>query len=385
MKANKILAATLLMAGALGLKAQETVTEITFVPHWFVQGQFGAQETLGEASFSKLLSPNAQVATGYMFNPYIGARLSVNGWQSKAANYIQAYKNIEGYKYNWKWNYVAPTASVVVNLTNAFGGYNPERLVDVNLYAGIGANVGYNNGEAADACADYQKKTGVSNMLGHLWDGTKTRFTSQVGADVNFNLTRNLALGVEVNANILNDKYNSKKAGNADWYFNGLVGLKYTFGPTYTKTVREIPAPEPVIIEKIVERIVEVPVAAPAVQEQVVNAVAEAPAEMRRDIFFKIATTNISTVEMAKVKEVAEFLKENPKAKVVVTGYADRATGTPAINARLCKQRAQAVANVLTQKFAIAKSRIVVKAMGADEAEPYKTPAENRVAIAICE
>ncbi len=378
MKANKILAAAALMVCGFGLSAQQTVTEYTFVPHWYVQAQGGAQETLGESSFCKMLSPNAQVAVGYSFNPYIGARLSVGGWQSKAANEIFGPKY--QHSYEWKWNYVAPTANVVFNMTNVLGGYNPERPFDISVLLGIGANFGFGNDQANEANADYQNHTGVIGMLGNCWDGTSVLPTAQAGLAFDYKLSKNWAVGLEVNANILSDKYNSKKAPNADWYFNGLVGVKYTFGSTYNKTVREIPAPEPQIIERIVERIVEVPV--PVVEEK-----KEEPAqvaELRRDIFFKIGTTGVTTAEMPKVAEVAEFLKAHPETNVVLTGFADRGTGSKALNARLCQRRAQVVADVLINKYGIAKSRITAKPMGADEAEPYSTPAENRVTIAIC-
>ena len=39
-----------------------------FIPHWYIQLQAGANETLGEAKFFDLLSPSAQVAVGYQFN-----------------------------------------------------------------------------------------------------------------------------------------------------------------------------------------------------------------------------------------------------------------------------------------------------------------------------
>ena len=50
---------------------------------------------------------------------------------------------------------------------------------------------------------------------------------------------------LEGNANITSDKYNSKKAGNADWYFNALAGLRINLGKSHTKTepVKEAPVP----------------------------------------------------------------------------------------------------------------------------------------------
>ena len=375
MKLNKILlAGAMLFAGASAM-AQETITEYSYVPNWYIQGQFGGQETLGESSFGHLFSPNAQIAVGTNFNPYIGARLAINAWQSRGAQNF-AGENVGNQL--WKWNYVAPTVDAVVNLTNLIGGYDPYRLVDVDFLAGIGANVAWNNDGAQTA---NKNLTSVgADGLGLLWDGTKARFLGQFGLDLNFNVSEHVAVGLEFMANVLPDGYNSKQAGNADWYFNGLAGVKYTFGPKYVKTTRtvELPVQQPQIIERIIEKVVE-----PA---PVTNVIEEVKPEMlSRDIFFRINTATITNQEMYKVNEVAEFLKDHPNAKVVVTGYADKGTGTLAINLRLSKQRAEIVAKTLKTKFNIAADRIIVKSMGEAEEQPYADPVDNRVAICVCE
>ncbi|MBD5420861.1 MAG: OmpA family protein [Bacteroides sp.] len=374
MKLNKILlAGAMLFAGASAM-AQETITEYSYVPNWYIQGQFGGQETLGETSFGHLFNPNAQITVGTNFNPYIGARLAVNAWQSKGAlNFQEPIGN-----QRWKWNYVAPTVDAVVNLTNLIGGYNPYRLVDVDLIAGIGANIAFNNDEAV--AASKRLADNGAEPLALLWDGTKARFLGQFGLDLNFNVSEHVAVGIELMANVLPDGYNSKKAGNADWYFNGLAGVKYTFGPKYNKTTRtvEVPVQQPQIIERIVEKVVEqAPVQ--VVKEEV------KPEMLRRDIFFRINTATITKDEMYKVNEVAQFLKDHPNAKVVITGYADKGTGTLAINLRLSKQRAEIVANTLKKNYAIAADRITVKSMGEAEEQPYADPVDNRVAICVCE
>ena len=374
MKLNKILlAGAMLFAGASAM-AQETITEYSYVPNWYIQGQFGGQETLGETSFGHLFNPNAQITVGTNFNPYIGARLAVNAWQSKGAlNFQEPIGN-----QRWKWNYVAPTVDAVVNLTNLIGGYNPYRLVDVDLIAGIGANIAFNNDEAV--AASKRLADNGAEPLALLWDGTKARFLGQFGLDLNFNVSEHVAVGIELMANVLPDGYNSKKAGNADWYFNGLAGVKYTFGPKYNKTTRtvEVPVQQPQIIERIVEKVVEqAPVQ--VVKEEV------KPEMLRRDIFFRINTATITKDEMYKVNEVAQFLKDHPNAKVVITGYADKGTGTLAINLRLSKPRAEIVANTLKKNYAIAADRITVKSMGEAEEQPYADPVDNRVAICVCE
>ena len=59
--------------------------EKKFKSHWFLNLQGGAQYTLTDAKFKKLISPNVQAAVGYQFTPVFGMRLAVNGWQSKGA------------------------------------------------------------------------------------------------------------------------------------------------------------------------------------------------------------------------------------------------------------------------------------------------------------
>ncbi len=390
MKLNKILLTASILFGGLTASAQEEVTEYVFKPYWFGQAQFGAQETLGEGPFDILVGPNAQLAAGYQFSPVFGLRLSVNSWRSRATSKIALQNENQTItnRYKWHWTYVAPSVDAMFSLTNLLGGYNPNRLVDVNIFAGIGANIAWKNNEAnqindsfRDNFPKYENVQGDKpdyskyNMLGNIWDCTKTRLTGRFGFDVNFNVTDRLQLGLEANANFLNDNYNSKKAGNADWYFNTLVGVKYAFGPRYetrTRVIEEVPC-EPQIIEKIVEKIVEVP--APVVEQTV----------FRRDVFFTINKAVISSSEMTKVTAIADYLNEHPKAHVTITGYADKGTGSKALNLRLAAKRAEIVAQTLRTKYGIPASRMTVKSMGEEMDQPYPDPVQNRVAICIAE
>lgn len=376
---NKILLAGAMLFAGASMMAQETVTEYTYNPNWYIQGQFGGQETLGESSFGHLFNPNAQITVGYNFTPSFGLRLAVNGWQSRGAIDFTPYGGATQY-YNWKYNYVAPTLDAVINLSNLIGGYKPDRLIDLNLIAGVGANIAFNNDDAVKASAALVSQDAAPLEL--LWDGTKARFVGQFGLGLDFNVSEHVAVGLEVMANVLPDGYNSKRAANADWYFNGLVGVKYTFGKKYTATTRtiEVPVAEPQIVERIIERVIEAPAPAPT------NALEEVKAEiLRRDVFFRINTASISKDEMNKVTEVADYLKSHPNAKVEITGYADKGTGTMAVNLRLSKQRAQIVANTLKNKYGIPADRMVVKSMGEEAFQPYSDPVDNRVAICVCE
>lgn len=371
-----LLSVALCMAGCMAASAQgqEEKTEYVFNPHWYVQAQIGGQYTLGEVAFGKLLSPNIQIGGGYNFNEVVGARLSLNAWQSRGGS------NIANTGFKWKYSYVAPTIDATVNLSNLIAGYNPNRLVNVSVFGGIGMNIAFNNDEAQDAqngiLALYPYEEGYK-PLAYLWDGAKVRMTGRLGANVDFRITDEWSVGLEVQATTVGDHYNSKRAHNSDWYFNALVGVKYNIGKTYSKKTVRNEATEAPVRERVIERIVEKPV------EKPVEVVKQHKQEsFRRDIFFKISTNTITLEEMQKVREVAEFLKNNPSAKVEVTGYADKGTGNAKINSRLSEQRANAVVKALTENYGISASRIFSSSKG-DTEQPYEEAALNRVTICI--
>ncbi len=375
MKLNKVILSGVVALSCVSASAQEADKTVNvFTPHWYAQAQIGGQYTLGEIGFGKLLSPNVQVGVGYNFNQVVGARFSLNTWQSKAG------QKFAGNTYKWKWNYVAPMVDATFNLTNLFCEYNPDRLVEVGVFGGIGANIAWGNDEAADAQAAILKNEAATEALKYgatplenIWDGTKTRFVARVGANVDFRVSDCVKLGVELSANTLSDKYNSKKAGNPDWYFNALVGVKVALGETHTTKV--IPAPKPV--EKIIERIIEKPAPAPApkVETKVVEE------NFRRDIFFPIGNTNIAKSQSTKIAEIVEYMKENPDAKITLTGYADKGTGSAAFNDKIAARRALTVYNTLAAK-GVAKSRMIKESKGS-RVQPFEENDMNRVTICI--
>ena len=383
MKIKNILLSGVVAMGCISASAQEADKTVNvFNPHWYVQAQIGGQYTLGEVGFGKLLSPNAQLGVGYNFNKVVGARFSLNAWQSKAGQKVISDGATTTYK--WKWNYIAPMVDATFNLTNLFCEYNPNRLVEVGVFGGIGANIAWGNNEAKDAKEAILATPGSKNLEGYdktamplenLWTGSKTRFVARVGANVDFRVSDRVKLGVELSANTLSDKYNSKKAGNPDWYFNALVGAKIALGQTHSTKV--IPAPKPV--EKIIERIIEKPAPAPAPKTETKQEAVEE--NFRRDIFFPIGNSNIAKSQTTKIAEIVTFMKENPDAKITLTGYADKGTGSAAFNDKIAARRAQTVYNTLAAK-GVAKNRMIKKSMGS-RVQPFEENDMNRVTICI--
>ena len=382
MKIKNILMSGVMAMSCLTASAQDAPkTEYVFNPHWYVQGQIGAQHTLGEVKFGDLLSPNIQLGVGRQFSPVWGARFSINAWQSKGG--INEYSwdpkangaKIGKEKYSWK--YISPMIDGTLNLSNALCGYNPNRAVSVGILAGIGLNVGFSNDDAFALAATAATHNHGSENLDYAWDGTKVRFVGRVGANVDFRINDAWSLGIEANANVLSDKYNSKKAGNGDWYFNALVGVRYNIGKTYTTRTITPPAPVEKIVERIVEKIVEVP--AKATDSQFMKKASS----LRREVFFTIGKNLINAEGYKKIDEVAAYMKECPEATVTVTGYADRGTGSKKINDRIAARRADVVEAELIKR-GVARDRIIKSSKGS-RVQPFSDNDMNRVTICIAE
>ena len=172
----------------------------------------------------------------------------------------------------------------------------------------------------------------------------------------------------------------------------GIVfGINLTFGggrrsSSSSSTRRELRR-EPQVVEKIVEKVVEV------VKEVPVEVVREVPVEVIREVpvggnvdfsenvYFTIGKSDIRADENLKVAEILGILKANPQSKVVITGYADKDTGTDEINMDLSQKRTEAVAKALTDA-GIAADRITTEFRGSTESVS-NVPEKNRVAVCI--
>jgi hypothetical protein len=376
MNIKKVLFTAALALGIMSASAQEQQTIEVFNPHWYIQLQGGAQYTLGERDFSDLISPNAQVTVGYNFNPIVGARLSVNAWQSKAGS------TIENVEYAWKWKYVAPSLDVTVNLSNLVCGYNAYRVFNLGIFAGVGANIAFDNDEAVNvnnrlnALYPGYMRPSADQWLRYIWDGTKVRLNGRAGLTADFRVSNRVSVGLEAQANIVSDRYNSKKAPNSDFYFNALAGVKIALGATHKSQVVE---PCNRVVEKIVEvpKIVEKIVEVPA---PVSNQVAQV--EPLKETFFYAIRLSDPTAN-ATIDKIVEWCNKYPTKSISISGYADKGTGNPKINQGYAKQRADKVAKILQQK-GIAASRMTVNSYG-DTVQPFAENDKNRCVIVVGE
>ena len=210
-----IAVALLVSGGAADAQQSENDETIKFCPHWSFSLQRGAAYTLGEASFTELISPAAQLSATYHFHHAFGVRAGLSGWQGKGG--LVASQDV------YKFNYGQLSADFTVDLASLIAGFDHQRVVTPYLFAGIGGAYGFNNQEAASLATKY------AAALPYVWD-TKAFVVGRAGAGVDFWLSDAIALGLETNANFYSDKLNSKKAAKSllvDWQLNFLASLKF--------------------------------------------------------------------------------------------------------------------------------------------------------------
>ena len=390
----KLKSLTLILAVALGAQvafAQQSKSDpsVEFNPHWFGQIQGGAGYTIGETAFKDLISPAGALSLGYQFNPTLGLRFNVAGYQGKG--------NVVAPLEVYKFNYLQGAFDLTLNLAQLLG-YKHDRVFNPFIFVGGGAAYGFKNG------ANNITKTNPKEYFALLWEKNLITPVARVGIGADFRLSDAVALTLEVNDNVLSDKFNSKKVGHPDFQFNALAGLKINFGKTTrpsAKYLAELAAAEAAAAaekarleaERAAKLAAEKAAAEKAAAEKALadklaaeKAAAEKlAAEMRQvNTFFTINSYVISDEEAAKLVRYIDWLKANPDVNIAIAGHADKGTGTKRINQKLSEQRAAAVKDFLVER-GIAESRIVSVVANGDRIQPFEENDLNRVVISTIE
>jgi outer membrane protein OmpA-like peptidoglycan-associated protein len=103
--------------------------------------------------------------------------------------------------------------------------------------------------------------------------------------------------------------------------------------------------------------------------------------ELKSEVFFNVDKSDVlDATQEEEITKVAEYLKNNPQAKFIVNGYANKTSGTEEYNNALSKKRAVSVANTLIQKHAINFHRVQVRWFGGG-VQPHRVPTMNQVVI----
>ena len=188
MKKTLLAIAVLLLTSGMMLGQEKEKSYDEFSGHWLIGVQGGIGQTVGETSFGTLISPAASVWFGYQFTPVWGLR----------------------------YNYVQGNVDVLVDLCG-IAGYRVSRAVNPYLFAGIGVNGAFNNGEARDL----SPRLPEDNLL---WDGSRVFPAGRFGVGMGVRITDAVHFNIEVNANVLGDAFNSKRGSAVDWQLAGRSG-----------------------------------------------------------------------------------------------------------------------------------------------------------------
>ncbi len=348
MKLKSLFTAAVLTLGVCTSANAQTSTEDGLdykpFPHMFISVQGGGQTTFTNYDNLQLITPTTSLGFGAWFTPIIGARLHANGMWNKGGY----ANNTEEFKYDFK--YVTTDLDLMVNLVTLFGrkDYYP---LNVYLIGGVGLNYAWDN---ADAYA-------YKNLMPRAYKDNLLTHNARVGAQLDWNFHKNVSLNLEVAANSLGDRYNSKACGKDDWQMTAQVGLAFKFG--YKKK----PAP----VEEWATRVDTIWYD----DTKFVPRVEDGKAVW--NVFYQIRESDFEAD--AQLRAIGEFLKDHRECKVDIKSYADRETGNPKINAGYAAQRAEKAVKALTDA-GVPESSITSASFG-DTIQPFAENDKNRVTI----
>lgn len=332
-----------------------SVATNSFWSNWFIQvgvdwnAWYSNEEHglgLARSPFKDFRSnPGASIAIGKWFTPGIGLRTKLSGIWGKAVTDDNNDGNCNKY---WTLN-----EHVLFNLSNMLCGYNPNRVWNFIPFAGAGLtrSMSYN--------------TYAMNY--------------SIGILNTFRVSKHVGINLELGWDRIEEDGDGIAVGNGDrgWdsHDNKLyaeVGLTFNLGKaSWDKTpdVDAIKALSQAQIDALNAQLNDANAENARLKKLLAEKKDEAPKAVKEfvgtpaSVFFNINRYKIaSKKDLVNVKGIADYAKEND-ANLLVTGYADSATGKPAYNQKLSEKRANAVADELV-KMGVSRDKITTEAKG---------------------
>ncbi|WP_288732446.1 OmpA family protein [uncultured Phocaeicola sp.] len=371
---KKMFLGAILLVAAISGNAQKAYEGTSFFDNWYLGVNGGGVTPVSHAAFWKNMRGVAGLELGKQVTPVLGISFqgltAVNTSMSRTA-----------------FDALSLSANGKINLNNLFAGYNGEpRLFEVEAIAGIGWGHDFVNSGYGD---------------------DHSYVMSRFGASFNFNLGEEKAWSINIKPAMVyrmdgNKPHmlNVNKAG-----FELLAGVTYHFsgsnGKHYMTIQRPYDADEVCALNcKINALRDEVAAKNAALDEsnakaaQLQRALADcenAPKQvetvvknlnsmsLESVVTFRQGRTTIASDQIPNVERIATYMKNHPESKVSIKGYASP-EGSAEINERIAKQRAEAVKNMLINKYKINANRITAEGQGVGNM--FSEPDWNRVSIA---
>ena len=375
---KKLLIALAFAGVSLGASAQDSdpvlkysVATNSFWSNWFVQVGGDFNSWISDQEHGRGLdggdhyglfagdrtSWGGAIALGKWFTPGIGLRTKLQAWNAKQVGPENPTS---------KFNYWTLNEQVMLNLSNLLCGYNPTRVWNVIPFFG---------GGISRNCDDNFYAMQLSVGLQSSWRLCKY---ANIYVEAGWNRLEEDFDGAY--GNTLKDSHVNRGWEDKDNNLYAEVGLTFNLGKsTWEKTpdVDAIKALAQSQIDALNAQLNDANAENARLKNMLAN---QKPVETPKDVkefittpvsvFFNINRTNIaSQKDLVNVQALAKYAKEN-NCKLSVTGYADSATGTPAINQKLSEGRAATVTEELV-KMGVGRDKITsVGKGGVDELSP---------------
>jgi len=268
------------------------------------------------------------------------------------------------------------------DMFNSLGGVNTDRVFSIVPFVGLGGAFGW----------DYEGGQNIKDNNGTI---KKNQWALPVsaGLQLRFRLCKYVDFFAEGRAQFFGDNFNNCVYGRpVEANITAIGGFTFNFGGKSFKTYD--PTPYLAYINNLNgqvndlrgelancgNRLAAAEAQLPCPKVAPVKDCPEATTPLFSTVRFSINSARVTDTEMVNVYNIAEWMKANPNAKIVIKGYADKKTGTSKYNMNLSKRRAEAVQKILVNKYGIANDRLTISAEGSDS-QPYSTNNWNRIVI----
>lgn len=318
--------------------------------NWFISAGAGAQVFFGDherqMKFGDRISPALDVAVGKWITPSVGVRLMYSGLYAKGATQTWGkkdggiyntgkeipgkYTNAYGYLCEQKINFMNLHIDFMLNLCNLIGGYSPTRVYGCSPYIGVG--------------------------YGHVFAKQKQQSVSgNIGVFNSFRLSKHFDFNIDIRATVFNDGFDGE-IGRRD--FDGLLtasaGFTWKIGGSNWKTQRTIiTSYDNTAVNELRAQVDDLNNRLANQKPQTVVETREVVKSAAGDyiVLFPIGKSILGNADKAQLELAADAIKEaGAGTQYTVTGYADKDTGTAAVNEALSRARAQSVYDFLVKK-----------------------------------
>ena len=370
---KKIVASLVLCMAVIAANAQKAVEGNKFTDNWSVGFNAGGTTPLTHSAFFKNMRAVLGVGLDKQVTPVLGlgfeAMTSINTTPSRT-EFDNTNLSVLG----------------TLNLSNLFGGYaGAPRLFEVETVAGIGWLHYAVNGES--------DLNSMSSKLG-------LNFNFNLGEEKAWTLAFKPALVYDMSADGTDNVcFNANRAA---WEFT--AGLKYHFscsnGKHYFTIVKpynqsEIDALNDQInnmrreaddnaaaLKNANQKAADLEKALNDCKNQAPKVITETVTNNKKTlesvVTFRQGGTSVESSQTPNVERIATYLKNHKNATVSIKGYASP-EGNADVNARIAKQRAESVKNMLINRYKIAANRITAEGQGVGNM--FEEPDWNRVSI----